>query len=98
MSSTIYSSGWSINSQKYDRTGGANPFYYFEAIQVTVSTSSNYSFRSSSTIDTYAYLYYDTFDPYCTTTNLLQQNDDGGWNLQFLIQWPLLADSRYILH
>lgn len=93
-----YSSTLSVSSPRYDRKdGGTSPFYYFEAIQVIVSTSNTYRFDSNSTIDTFAYLYNQTFDPYNPSLNLLQSDDDGAGSLQFRINISLLSDGSYVL-
>ena len=92
-----YSSEWNVTTQQYDRNGGAYPFYYFEAIQVTVPVSGSYTFICNSSIDSYGYLYNDTFDPYHTTVNLLQENDDGAGNRQFLLNWTLSVNGKYVL-
>ena len=92
-----YSSEWNVTTQQYDRNGGAYPFYYFEAIQVTVPVSGSYTFVCNSSIDSYGYFYNDTFDPYHPTVNLLQENDEGAANNQFLLTWPLAVNGKYVL-
>ena len=59
--------------------------------------SGYYTFVSNSSIDTYGYLYNDTFDPYNPTLNLLQRNDDSVGNAQFLINVSLVNTGSYCL-
>jgi hypothetical protein len=94
---TTYSSTWNSISQRYDRNGGVSPFYYFEAIQVNISIPDNYTFVSSSSINTYGYFYNGTFNPYQPTVNLVQHNDDSGGSGQFLINLSLVNTGSYVL-
>ena len=59
--------------------------------------SGSYTFVCNSTIDSYGYLYNDTFDPYNPTLNFLQQNDDGAGSRQFLLNWTLSVNGKYVL-
>ena len=95
--SGTYESEWNITTQQYDRYGGDNPFYYFEAIQVTVPVSGSYTFVCNSTIDSYGYLYNDTFNPYHPSANFLQADDDRAGNHQFLLNSPLSVNGKYVL-
>ena len=70
---------------------------YYEAIKINVYTSGNYSIRSNSSLDTFGYLYIDTFDPTFTSSNLLQFNDDGAGSGQFLLSSVLQTMIDYIL-
>ena len=72
-------------------------YYYFQAIQVTLSTSGTYTFRSNSTIDTRGYFYNTSFDPSNATVNLMADNDDAGGQMQFSIQVSLQSGQTYIL-
>jgi hypothetical protein len=42
-----------------------------------VNTTGSYTFTCSSGIDTYGYLYQESFDPSYTSMNLIVQDDDG---------------------
>ena len=48
-------------------------------------------------MDTYGYLYNNTFDPTDLALNLLQSNDDGGESSQFLLSLVLQTTIDYIL-
>jgi hypothetical protein len=74
-----------------------NNYYYFEAVQVSVSTAGTYIFTSISTIDTRGYFYNSSFDPSNATANLITSDDDSGGNRQFRIQVYLQAGGTYIL-
>lgn len=84
------------SSPSYDRTGSSG-VYYYEAIQVNVSMTGSYTIRSVSNVDTYGYLYVNSFNPSNTALNLITQDDDSAGNLQFLMQSSLQSTNRYIL-
>ena len=64
---------------------------------LTVSTSGNYTIQSNSSIDTYGYIYNNTFNPANRTLNMLQSNDDGAGNTQFLLSLWLQTMTNYIV-
>ncbi|CAF0990307.1 unnamed protein product [Adineta steineri] len=98
MVKTQYSSALTSNSQMYCRTSiCAIPNTYFQAIQLNVSISGTYTFVCNSSIDTYGFLYYNTFDPNYPPANLIILDDDGGGNYQFQLTAHLQISSRYIL-
>ena len=70
---------------------------YYEAYQVTVPINGSYIFTSSSTVDTYGYLYSDSFSPVDTRHNLIIEDDDNGGNSQFRFETTLETDHTYIL-
>ncbi|CAF1402924.1 unnamed protein product, partial [Adineta ricciae] len=74
-----------------------NDFFYFQALQVAVSTPGIYIFRSNSSMDTRGYFYQKSFDPSDPTVNLIADNDDGGGSLQFRIQVYLQPGKAYVL-
>jgi hypothetical protein len=95
----VVSNHWgslTVNSPTYNRTGSSGVFYY-EAIQVVVSVSGLYSFRSNSGIDSYGYLYLNNFNPFRPMDNLLTYNDDSGDYQQFLINIGLVSSNTYVL-
>ncbi|CAF4231471.1 unnamed protein product [Rotaria socialis] len=95
---STYSSAWSTESPSYCRTNCiASDSYYYEAIRVRVSNYGIFSLTSKSNIDTYGYLYINTFDPASPSSNLLLENDDGGGSGQFGLTYSLLIDSIYVL-
>jgi hypothetical protein len=72
--------------------------HYYEAIQVTVSVSGNYSLASKSGIDTYGYLYVNNFNPLKPCNNLIGENDDGSTDLeQFQIIYAFQPSITYVL-
>ena len=71
--------------------------YYYAAIQTTSNTAGTYTFRSSSSMDTYGCLYDGSFDPSSPNLNLIQCDQDSGGSLQFLISNYLYTSHTYIL-
>ena len=97
MISTIYSSQLIDNYAQYARYPGAPSFFFYDTIQVKISTSEVVIFISNSSMDMNGYFYNGTFDPLNTQANLLAEDDDNGGNLQFYIQMSLDANQTYIL-
>lgn len=93
---STYSSSLISNSLTFVRDGLSGTFYY-ESIPITISTSGNYRIQSNATIDTYGYLYLNSFNSRNTTQNLLSYNDDGAGNRQFLIAQTLSSFNQYVL-
>ncbi|CAF3759357.1 unnamed protein product, partial [Rotaria sordida] len=93
---TNYTNILTNRSSTFTRHGGSGTFYY-EAIQVTVYTTGIYTFRSICTIDTYGYLYVNSFNPNNVTSNLVTSNDDDIGTFQFLMTYRLEAGITYIL-
>jgi len=94
---SIYSSVLIADSQTYSRLCGRTNYYY-ETIQVNVVTAGSYSLSSSSTIDTYGYLYKDNFNPTNPSENSLAWNDDESWcGRQFKLLPYLQANITYVL-
>ncbi len=78
-------------------TGDTEGYYYYEAIVVTVSGGGNYSFTSSSSLDTVGYFYDTSFDPYNPSVNLVTSDDNSGIETQFRIEVVLQPGRTYIL-
>jgi hypothetical protein len=95
----MYSSALTAGSQIYSRQGSRcqAPAYYYEAIQVNVVDDGIYNLSSNSTIDTYGYLYKDTFKPLNPSTNLLARDDDSNGRFQFKLTTCLRANTTYVL-
>ena len=76
---SYYSLVLNASSATYCRTGTCSTpsLYYYEAIKINVYTAGNYIITSSSSMDTYGYLYTNTFYATYPSFNLLQFNDDG---------------------
>ena len=95
--SSYYSSTLSYNHSRYARYVGAQALYYYEAIEVKVSTSDTVTFISNSSVDMCGSLYNNTFDPMFPSLNLVAFDDDGAGNLQFLLNLILDPNVVYIL-
>ena len=97
--SSSYSGALLPSSQVFYRPDGSpNAYYYFQAIEVTVSTTGKYIFMSTSSMDTVGYLYISTFDPSNPLANLIDEDDDeGDDNYQFRIEVYLQSGQTYIL-
>jgi hypothetical protein len=87
-----------MQSQSYCRTScSVSRYYYYATVQVSVSTAGIFNLASKSKIDTYGYIYNNSFDPSYPALNLLLQDDEGGSNGQFKLTYYLQPESRYIL-
>ncbi len=65
---------------------------------MTVYTSGIYNFTSSSSIDTYGYLYNIPFNPSYPSQSLITSDDDSGsGNGQFKIRSSLQSGRTYVL-
>ena len=95
--STYYSSKLTPDSQKYSRTGCSALEYFYEAIEINVSETSDYSISSNSIMDTYGFIYENNFDVFNLTKNLIETNDDNGCDGQFKLTKQLRIETRYIL-
>ena len=96
--SSSYTGELSTVGQSFSRPGDSiQRQFYYQAIQVTVSTAATYILRSNSSIDTRGYFYRTYFNPYDPATNLITEDDDGGGSLQFRIQVRLELGQTYIL-
>jgi hypothetical protein len=73
------------NNLTYDRFGGSAKYYY-EAIKISVRVTDGYYIGSNSTINTYGYLYLNSFNPLNIAENLIAGDDDKGGDSQFLIE------------
>jgi hypothetical protein len=73
------------------------PNYYYQALQINVSTTGSYILWSASTINTYGYIYKDEFDQFKPFENLLLQNSGNCNHGQFKLMIDLQANTKYIL-
>ena len=87
----------SSSSPRFTRPGDNTGYYYYKAIQVTISVSGTYNFTSSSSIDTCGYLYTGSFNSSYPLQNLITSDDDSGGNQQFHISHGLQSGYTYIL-
>jgi len=95
----IFSSMLSSSSSYYCRIGNCSLgiIYYYEVYSLTVATNGYYTITSNSTFDSYGLIYRDNFDRSMPNVNLLQQNDDGAGNHQFLLRLFLQTSLSYEL-
>jgi hypothetical protein len=99
MSSVIQwtnSSALTTKSQMYSQDCSQDNFYY-DAFEIKVPETRYYTIWSSSNIDTYGYIYENSFDSLNPSENLWMKDDDGGSNGQFKFEIPLYVDTTYIL-
>ncbi len=94
---STYSSALTVNYPLYSRSGSTTATFYYEPIQVVVSVTGTYTFKSSSTVDMYGYFYANNFNPSNVALNLMASNDDSGGSLQFLLTVSLQSGGTYIL-
>ncbi|CAF3377068.1 unnamed protein product [Rotaria sp. Silwood1] len=93
-----YSSALTSSSSSYCRVSSCTgSLYYYQALEFNVSMDGNCTIVSNSTMDTYGYLYSNTFYPASPLTNVLDMNDDGGGNGQFMLSRYFQILTRYIL-
>ncbi|CAF2210273.1 unnamed protein product [Rotaria magnacalcarata] len=69
----------------------------YQAVLVTVSMTGMYTFKISSSIDTYGYLYNEPFNSSDRYRNLIIYNGDNDGNLQFQINASLQSSHSYVL-
>ncbi|CAF1338358.1 unnamed protein product [Adineta steineri] len=72
-------------------------YFYYEAIKSNVSVAGNYTIISSSSIDTYGFLFNNSFDPLNPIRNLLLYDDDSGGNQQFELTYFLQPLVNYVV-
>ncbi|CAF1277097.1 unnamed protein product [Didymodactylos carnosus] len=90
------SSALTTNSQIYSRDCGQDKFYY-DSFEVKVPESRYYTIWSSSNIDTFGYIYENSFDPLNPSANSSRKDNDGEFNGQFKFEIPLYVNTTYIL-
>jgi len=95
---STYSGSLSSSSLSFIRTStNEGDYYYYQAIQMISSMNGTYIFFSNSSIDTYGYFYYDSFDPLHPLENLITSDDDSNSARQFRISATLQFQRKYIL-
>ena len=92
-----YSGTLSSNSLVFFRPDGSSNYYFYQAFRVTISTLGTYVFTSSSSMDTYGYLYKYPVDPSYPNSNLIASDDDGNGNRQFKLNVSLSSSRTYVL-
>ena len=93
---SIYSSVLTANSQTYSRTCGKSNYYY-QTIRIQIQKTGRYSFGGLSTMNTYGYIYNNSFHPYNPNENKLSENGSRCDDYQFQILIDLQINSTYIL-
>ena len=71
--------------------------YYYNAIEVRVKRQGTYTFTSSSSFDTYGYLYRVHFDVSDTIFGLMSSDNDSAGSGQFQLTRDLEYGIKYIL-
>ncbi len=95
---STYSGILSSSSPRFTRANINTGNFYYQAIQVVVSTTGTYTFTSTSSFDAYGYLYDGSFNPLSPSQNLITSDDDsGGGNGQFQITRSFQSGRTYIL-
>jgi hypothetical protein len=94
---STYSSELTTNSQMYSRTSCVLMGYYYEAVELNVTESGYYSIMSNSTINTYGYIYNNSFDTFNPTMNLVKEDDNSGCDGQFKFMIQLQKNTSYTL-
>ncbi|CAF4171318.1 unnamed protein product, partial [Adineta steineri] len=105
ISSTIksqYSSALSAYSPVFirPRTWGFDypSYFFYQSIRINVTTTGAYTIFSDSPMDTYGFLYSNTFDPSFPDQNLMLYNDNAAApNNQFVLIATLQAMKQYTL-
>lgn len=85
------------NTSEYVRLRCSTESTQYEALQINVSASGYYRFSSNSSMDTYGFLYRDTFDPFAPVRNQIARDDDSCGNGQFRLDHFLQKKRAYIL-
>lgn len=93
---SFYSSSLTYDSNQFFRIGNTYTYYY-QAIDIIVNITGNYTLKSNCTMDTYGYLYNNSFDKTKLSLNQVKQDDDSGGNLQFQLISVLRSGMRSIL-
>ncbi|CAF3810862.1 unnamed protein product [Adineta steineri] len=94
---SIYSSVLTEKHSTYSRTGCDLSNHYYEAIQMHVNDSRYYTLNSDSSIDTYGYMYTDSFYPTGRFTNLIMKDDESFGEHQFEMRTFLRSTTANIL-
>ncbi|UJR18100.1 hypothetical protein I4U23_005000 [Adineta vaga] len=92
-----YSSALTVDSAFYIGSYGSKLIVYYEALEISVSTTGIYALFTNSTIDTYGAIYNNTFNPADPDQNQLSSDNQAGGNNQFLLTNILQAMTTYIM-
>ncbi|CAF1557222.1 unnamed protein product [Adineta steineri] len=93
---SIYSSELNTSSQTYSRDCRKSNYYY-QTIRVNVMETGYYALSSSSSMDTFGYIYEDDFNPMNPLENLLSQDYRACSYQDFKLIVYLYTGTTYIL-
>ena len=74
---TTYASLLAEDSPQFTPNADSSEKYYYELIQVIISSTGYYTLRSGGIIYTYSYFYTTSFDPASPETNLMAYTPDS---------------------
>ncbi|CAF4212495.1 unnamed protein product [Adineta steineri] len=95
---SFYSSNLTTTSPLFcDKGTCPKSTYFYQSIQLNVSTTGSYTILSSSSINTYGYIYNSTFNSSSPTFNKFASDDDSGGSSQFMFTVTLQGMWKYIL-
>ena len=78
----------------FNRIGVAT---YFEAIELSIPITGNYTIRTTGYLDTVGYLYQNFIDLRFLWLNLLASDDESGSGNNFRIDYLLQASQKYVI-
>jgi hypothetical protein len=88
---------WTNGSLKFNLINASISNNYYAAFEIRVVRASNYSILSESNINTYGYVYNNTFHQDNPSVNLLTQGGNSGRNGQFKLTVFLQPWTLYLL-
>jgi hypothetical protein len=88
---------WTNGSSKFGIINTLISNYYYAAFEIRVAVASNYSFSTESNINTYGYIYTNTFHPDNPSLNLLREDGNSSRSGQFKLTVFLQTWTSYIL-
>ncbi|CAF5038213.1 unnamed protein product, partial [Rotaria magnacalcarata] len=93
-----YSSELTETSGQFCRDGDCSSLvYYYEAFNFNVSAAGSYTFISSSSMDTFGYLYKNSFYSYAPAKNVIAADNDSAGDAQFRLHTLLDTVTAYVL-
>ena len=91
MLTSTYSSELTNKNLMFTRNGSSSGNFYYEVINITVPAAGQYIFQCKSNLDTFAYIYNQTFNPLNPAANLLNAFDDENyerWEFSIMMNFP----------
>ena len=92
-----YSSELNNESQKFSHHKCRQSIYYYEALEINVTTTGYYVLSSDSSLNTYVFLYEHKFDPDSSTDTSFANNDNSCEDYNFTITVYLKSNMTYVL-